>query len=134
MPFDLYLPSTSRTIARGKCSLDRSGNLRFTREDAAAAGLEGRLVALLYDPDNGRVALRSPRDNEPAVQLKSHSKKGIILSNWSANIRGPLKRLGVTDPAELAGVHDLMVKDDMLIFGTGRSAPRPRRTKPRADH
>lgn len=119
MAFTVYTPQTSRTLEPGMASLDRNGNLRFTREDAQAAQLAGVTAALLYDTGTRRIAVRKPRDGDVPLRMRSKSKGGVLLAGWTVNVAGALRALGVTDVKTCAGFYTATVKDDMVIIALG---------------
>lgn len=118
MAFKIYATRGPGTrLSEGQASLGKFGALRMAAGDLGRAEL-GKVAVVLCDAATQRIALRAPREGrefaEPTLMIKWAKR----ATSGCANLRGPLRSMGI-DSAAVAGVHDVLHKDGLLIVNLG---------------
>lgn len=120
MSFVLYTPTRNASVQSGQAAIDSNAFCRLCPADLAAVGINGKAAVVMVDTATQRIALKAPATSddgftEPTIYInrgKSGGKATVGLS-------GPLRALGLPNKGRNRSMHEVMIKDNLLIILVG---------------
>lgn len=116
MSFTVYVPRRETAATRGQAVIDSTGHCRLHPADLDEVGIKGKQVIVLTDAGTQRIALRAPSQDPEFSEPTSKLDRGKSGTKACVGLAGPLKAIGIPETAKAKGVHEVMIKDNLLII------------------
>lgn len=116
MSFTVYVSRRTAAATRGSAVIDSTGHCRLHPADLDEVGIKGKQVIVLTDAGTQRIALRAPSQDPEFAEPTSKLDRGKSGTKACVGLSGPLKAIGIADTAKAKGIHEVMIKDNLLII------------------